>query len=1265
MDFSELKERLGIENGVLTNDEVTIAGDTLTSNLDELIEYCYDNQPIVIRSAEYVSEDPVSKRVTIRGQSNFLNVPQLETEVRFSIDAQGQVQLLLKYTLIESEPRPNGWKFSKSFPNLPQVADHNEPTDFNRATQEVTQTMMVPLDGIIFYNSYFVVVSINEEAYDFFENKVDLNKGINFVSHLRPEGFLAIIETLFNHTAELTVSGTIRKPLPTETPQQLALQYPSSLESLRYPWDIKNDFPYGVPGILLQVELGIDYTIVDDKIQFSGDKLYLYTPLDNDWLLPNTNPNFVPTQAYTGSIELNGTGIKMDMVSPIQIGVDALALIGFFEGLSLNNLSQLVGLTGSDQDPLSQLPPEIQDAGDQLDELALINARVEVDYTDQKNINVSYTSFTVGMPDLKWEIWDDHFEIDQIGCSFDIYYPFSTINDPDIGRDVEVTIYGQLKIEGVPFNVYASNKDGFTVYAEMAKEQTLPLKKIMETYAPGVPPPSDLTINIFRVGIAPREAYSMALAMAQQPNPWVIPIGPSDLTVEDVAIGFMYPKRGPVQGSISGSIGFGDFAKISIGYDIPGDIIIKGVIPEITLLETIGELCNEELELPSGFDLTFLYSSVLIQEKDLNNWIFQFATTLEGFGSLVFEARKTSNQRWGFAFGLAMSTGQMSELQGLGDLVKVFEEWFPFKELVLAISSFKNSTFEFPSFQQFDNSELQNSSDIKLPATVQGIDRGFYFYGKTIFERRNKILEALINLFKIPEGTQLDVMMAYLIDQKRFQLGVSLVTFLTPTGTATCDYENTCLIGTLFADVGGSDGLQFGLSATIKTTIQDTNVDFNVTLATVPNGFFISGTMDTQKLIDFGPVQLADVAIELGISYQALPSFGFAASLGVDGLFHSSIAVMVDTTNPRQSMAAGSLSDLTLAMIVDKLAGDSAQVPEWLDEVLDQVGIHGPENGSFNIPANEASEMVTALNEYDTAVISEKFKTHGGLSSFPSTIDELTVFKDDSRQQWYLTSLSDTGQNSTIQHYQVSQSAETDPIDVSLTAQFYCVLDPLGTWIGRFYYDPGIKVSGVLELLMLKVEVDVEINQNKGIKIDVEMDPIVVLSEQFFSITRLNDLNHGPKLSLLTYQDGHTEPHFYLDGQITLLGQGFGIKINITKDGLDFRIEQHVLGVVTFTLYGTIKDPLNFHIGGSIDVDFSHSPIDILDDIINEVADASVEVGLKEGSPYANASFHVLGIGVDISFDLEDGFTNVEEIFRQGILETIVNCPLTLAGLML
>src|SRR5262249_50565291 len=198
----------------------------------------------------------------------------------------------------------------------------------------------------------------------------------------------------------------------------------------------------------------------------------------------------------------------------------------------------------------------------------------------------------------KWRVWDDHFQIYNIACSFAIRTPF---NSPS----VSVKLLGTLDIEGVPLNVFASNIEGFTVYAELAEKQTIPLKQLLQTYAPEVPAPSDLTVNSLRVSATPFKQYMMATTMAQGPDSWSLDVGPGKLKVSDASLIFSYPKGGRVNGTFGGSIAFGDIAKLSMRYDLPGNFVIRTLLPEVKLSQLVKTLSNQPVEMPGGFDLDF------------------------------------------------------------------------------------------------------------------------------------------------------------------------------------------------------------------------------------------------------------------------------------------------------------------------------------------------------------------------------------------------------------------------------------------------------------------------------------------------------------------------------------------------------------------------------------------------------------------------------------------------------------------------------------
>lgn len=1227
MDFSELKTILGIENNTITSGVITIPANTLSDNINTLIEYCYDNQPIVINNAQFVSENASNNALIIRGKSSFLEVVDLDIEAKFEIDNQGEVQLAFKYLLIGEIPGANDWFFTRSFPQLPKVVDHNEPTYFNRQTQEVRQTLVAPLDKLFLFNTYFIVVSQAQQEQDF---QVQLKWGINFVSHLRPQGFLGVIENLFQYTSYLTIYGTIRKPLPTETPQNFALQY-SGKERFLYPWDVAENEERGLQGILLQIDLSLDYEIFKGKIEFEAKKLYFYTPLNNNWLLPNTNPRFIPIQAYTGILELPGAEIKVDMVAPIQVGINELELIGSFEGFSLGNLAQLAGLTGSEEDPLESLPDEIKELGNQLGKLELINAGISIDYTRLDRITVSQTVFTIGMPDLKWQVWEDDFEIDSIFCTFDISYPFSTPVAAEFleERVVDITLYGNLAIENVPFTIYASSLEEYTVNAEMAEAQTLPLPRIMEKYAPGIPAPSDLTINIFRIGIAPRREYSMALAMAQEPNPWVIDLGPENLMVEDVALGFIYPQGGPISGSVSGTITLGNFAKLSLVYETPGDIIMRSMIPEVSLMQLVDVLTNQSVVVPDDFDINFTNNSVLIQ-KQAQNYIFQLATEVEDFGSLAFQVQRVGSQ-WGFAAGFNMAAGASpSDLDGLGGLGD-FISFFALNRFLLVVSSFDAPGFTFPDMAAFNNPTIQAKS-IALPSETQGIVAGLNIFAEWNFDnsQQQKLLKKFLGINSASLAITLQVGKNPSLNSKLFAS-----TAITVGGLAL-----TCQFGGLI------DNGQLGLFLTgqLLAPIQGNMYTFSVTLLFVTSGAFLSGTMTGATAIDFDVFKLSNLAIEIGINWAGIPSLGIAATIDL-ATFQSSIALFFDSTDPSKSLVAGSLSDLTLKDILETFAGEFEKSD--IVDMLDLVGIEGTRE--FDIPG----ELAEDLDNLNIEKVATTFANSEARVQIPSSSEQILLVVNTPGSIWYLTD------RLTMIHYQLYKQGNI--IKVSRKAQLYCV--PRTTFIGDIPFEEGFRVSGALQMFFLRSETNIEINRNRGIAIDTSMDKIVIGTEKLFSLKAVEG-DDGPRLSAATFTQPDHEiedlrpPHFYINGQLEMLGISRKAFVTLTKNGFEFYLGGDLVLAVHGEIHGHFKGLTDMAARGSLDVEVGTIDLGPLGKIpintgVNGLLDIkvdqdSISVTFDANFKFAGETYKIAKFDIDIKFKQ---LTDLAEILYEKVKE--------------
>ena len=128
MKFDDLKTKLGIKNGALSSNQVSISMQDMTDTIDDLIKYCYDSQPIQINNPKLEKTDDKVQSVTISGKASFLNVPDMPVNATWTVDKDGNVQAMLKYEVLNDAPGPNDWTFKKSFPDLPEVQDFNFPT---------------------------------------------------------------------------------------------------------------------------------------------------------------------------------------------------------------------------------------------------------------------------------------------------------------------------------------------------------------------------------------------------------------------------------------------------------------------------------------------------------------------------------------------------------------------------------------------------------------------------------------------------------------------------------------------------------------------------------------------------------------------------------------------------------------------------------------------------------------------------------------------------------------------------------------------------------------------------------------------------------------------------------------------------------------------------------------------------------------------------------------------------------------------------------
>ncbi|MEO7976548.1 hypothetical protein [Flavobacterium sp.] len=1201
-----------IAGGVVSIDAATLHSIDAANVMPQLITSAYAAGSIVIKGAQ-ATPASITDNVVITGTGKFNFTSDYVTVSMTLSIVNNNVQALLQYEMIPAAVPATPWKFSDSFPDLPTLMNGTLPD-----AAEIS-----PLDQLQMSNAQFLLST--------YEQTVDgtaLSIGVNFSADLIPTGILGIFENLIG-SCQLIISGTVNSPDATQAAPPLGQN--------EFAWDQTGI----VPGIDLKANLNVSAFQLG-SMTFSADYFRVYSPASIDWQANNATYN--ATVGYTGAFDIPSAQSNIGVAVITPPGIEAAQLAANFVNSPIGDFSKLVDIIGINN-VLYSFPSEVQ-TGD-LGGLGIQNASVTLSYN--KGIVVNAASVTVGMPKINWNVWPGVFEVVSVMAELSVQNPFDSTN-----RAININVTGTVEVANTTVTISAEKANDFTVTASVVEGFDLPLSTLMTKYTPGIPPVSDLAIDALQLSVSPGNFYSFMLDMAQQPKPWIIPLGVTQLEFSDVNLFLLKPSAGDLSGNFSGTAQIAGVT-LNANYDIPGTVIIRGDFPSVTLNDIVSSLTGQSLKVPDGFNLTFTDSFIILQKAG-NDYQMQLGTVIDGIASLAFVLAKGTNG-WGVAVGLQIELSELGNLSGgISSSVQTFAEWFPFQTFTLAISTIKDSKFSFPGFQTFNQPSL-GTSKITLPAIAQGIQPGFFLYTSTTFTKSNKILSALIDLINIPEGTQLYGFIAYLTQKKQFQLGISISTFLTPdsdvkTRTCTGDagYRNGCLTGTLMFVGGGGGDFGISLMATVKTIIQDNNLEFDLIIAVVENGAFISGTLKVQQPIAFGPLQLGGLAIELGISFEGIPSFGFSAEIEVEDLFNSSIAVMVNSANPSESMIAGSLSDLTLADVVDKLAGTIQEnLDPTLEKVLKEVAISGTSNGEFQVPGGSAANtLIDSLNNFDGQIISNDFISYGKLSSFPSSSDGMMIFKDADNGRWYITEQAGAGSSSTITHWQLIKDSTTGALNVSREAQFYFVPSTSGVNIGTFFYPQGMSISGNIKFLFLDIDVDIAIEVDKGILIDTQMERISFISDNLFSVTAEKGTG-GPQVSICTYSrpnapQGFQDPHFFINGKVTVLGSSQGMFVNINSSGAQFELSGATLGGFFRGKLTGIFNDTDLQVGGQINIGIGSidlGPLGTWDINTGVNAGANIYAHLKEGTAGANfnAGFELGGsqysigtISLDINF---------------------------------
>ena len=1216
MDFNTLQKLVGVTNNKFAKKTLSLHRDNFPDSLAAFFIHGYQNHPINLSNVRLVECDAQQQRIHFTGKGDYLNVPGAEASLQCLIDEHGQVQLIISYQLLGANPGPGDWTFSKSFPNLPQTADESGYLLFNRQTGETWQKQRVLLDDFFFFNASFVVSS-NALADPLTERQ--LQPGINFIGQVRPEGAAAIVAKAFQVTAGLPVSGTIRRPLEGETTSAVRAKYHNQGTHLRFPWSITDP----VPGIVLTIDTDMASSFGNNAVRITGNGLKVYTPIDNEWTFNDTNPPFQPMQAMTGEVSLPEANICTAITMPWEPGIAQWYGMAHCEGITLANLASMAGISGDKNGLLSHLPQALQKSAKALGRLELTGFNLLVDYREE--ITVKELTMTIAMPEFTWEIWPDRFQLRDIGCIFKIRQPFSTGQ-----RQITSKLTAAMDVGDVHCHVSASSTDHFAFYASMDRGQSIPLGQLLQKYAPKIPLPAELTVSSLKLGVEPGKAYSMAMAMDEQHGTFTIPLGPTTLAVEDLSMYVNYQHGQGFSGSFSGKTMLNDNV-LRLNYDTPGDVLIYSYLPKTSLRAILKTLTAGELTLPTSFDLDLEHNTLQLQKND-KDYTFWLATEVHDTGTLVLQIGRQTGQ-WGAAFGLALNKPELSRLPGLQAL-KFIDDQLTLSEVTLLVSSFDSPTFSFPQLASFNNPSLQASS-IPMPA-AGSVVKGFNGHAKLTLDTGDKTVKLLRQVLGLDPSLQVTLQVASAPGEAT-RLYTSIETKLAGK------YPLSARFG--FIAEKGSVSLYLTGQLTVKIARQPVN--FAMAMSVLPGGVFFAGS--AAGTVRFGNLKLSNMGLALGINWGGVPSVGIAAQIDTRR-FSSSIALVVDSTNPAKSVLAGSISQLSLADITREFAKVS-KLPSAVQKSFKSIKLRSTR--TFTI----AASTVSALDNKDYGAVSAAFGAEDVV--IPDTSEMLLIVVRKKGRIWSLTDMSQG-----MRHYTVTLKDKT--LEVAITPQLY--LAPSGARMGELTFTQGYFLSGCLQILGQRWATQVEISNGKGIAATSYMtQPLQFVNKDFFRFSDY-DNKRGPMISLSSFCQPRHEipalrnPHIALSGRLRLLGQESAAFANITTRGVDIMVESDSSTILKENFIrgsydldwkiqgsvGTLSDiflsgAINFQLKGKFEL---ARLLKVRADLgklkVNTLANSEIELGYQNQKAFIDLDGRFQFAGEHFAFHLEADASNTQ-----------------------
>jgi hypothetical protein len=1110
MTLKELSEKINIQGDIYT-----LSPCVLSPDVDQWLKKYFPDNHLQINNAKK-SEN--STYIVISGNTNIKKdnfcLENENIELMFSIDEKDNICIVLKVILSE------GWSFDKIFPKIYGGTNNT-------------------LSNIEYSECYLLITNQFIEKYQFTEKtNCTLYEGINFYGVISNSPLMAHLEKKFSiypimHGHIKLDDTSILDPLSWE-------EFPFNKDSIENP----------LPGFVFEIELK-DYNNFKftEIVEFNNLSLRIYCPPDQDFV--QNNISYTPCQVFYGNANvpsLNNDEIEC-WINYIPSMLAFEVFFNFKDNNSLNSLEKISKLCG-DNKITESLPSALNNT--QLGKLKITNLNINFNLLN-KMPSLDGVMINISMGDAKWSILNNSIQIDKIRSTF------SYTTDEFSENKFRVRISGEVKIWGIDWDVSASNENGFTLYLNKKINPAIHLGKFLtdNLKIKNIPTIPDLTIDSFQSEISPKSHIEIMTVMAANGNVWKIPVGITSIKLSDMLLYIHYDfgNESSYQGYIAGTLAI-DALKVRATCALPAkDISIQAQLPDFDLRKLTEKFCDTSIPWPGNFNIQ-LTDSVVLFEKNNTDYLLKLATLVNNSCFLVFQIKKTANNT-GFILGLNIDGSELTnQLEGWGlTILKKLLDILKLDKLVLVISTSDDNNYKFPDGDTFNIPAFKNQT-ISIPGS-NGIVKGFNFMAEwEIDTTGSKELECLQKFLQLKAKTAIILQVTPPDD----------INFYASCNATICGTTADMQFGAKLKDGKPS----FYAKGDIKLSIHNTPLDVALEVGITPNGAFGSGTLKSQTdFVDFGFFKLGNLALQIGMDFEGVPSFGFAGSITSGEKFNSSIAVLFDSSDPKKSMVAGSVSDLSLYDVLKtfiKQSTDCESVIAMNQSIVDVEDVFK----KFKISGTNTREWIISneLKEYldnaEISKISDEFSKNG--INIPSDAKNVFFSIGQKGKSWFITDLSDK-----MKHYEVFLN-EDNKIRVSLEAQLYVAPDD--TQIGEIKYQAGYFINALLEICNFHVLVYIEMNYDKGFSINEYMDPIefgngLVCISGVQNHQPLKD--KGPHLHISSYESPFVRLNAYVsilkvtrEYDCTITSDGFNIDFEFTNNLIEFKLKSILNGTKHF-----------------------------------------------------------------------------------------------------